>query len=238
MIRFAVCDDQQEFTDKERQIIDKYCRDNGIAAEIRDYTDSKMLLYDIQENTHFDMLLLDIEMPQMNGMELASMIREKLPQAMILFVTSHTKYAIKAFELSVFRYIPKAEMDQSLPLALFDGLNMISWQDRECYLIESPRKVQKINICDLVYIYKKQKYAILVTKEEEIPVRKSLNQVLSELNREEFLMIERGFIINLYYVMKMEGAEVVLRGGIRLPVGGSYQKEVRDKIAGFWRKRL
>ncbi|MBT9779138.1 response regulator [Clostridium sp. MCC353] len=238
MIRFAVCDDQQEFADKERNIIEQYCRENGIGAEIRDYTDSGMLLYDIQEGIHFDMILLDIEMPRLDGMELAAMIREKLSQAMILFVTSHTKYAIKAFELSVFRYIPKSEMEKSLPLALFDGLNLISWQDRECYLIESPRKVQKVNISDLIYIYKKQKYAILVTKTEEIPVRKSLNQVLEELKREEFLMIERGFIINLYYVVKMEGSEVLLRDGIRLPVGGSYQKEVRDKIASFWRKRL
>lgn len=238
MIRFAVCDDQKEFTEKESCIIGQYCRDNGIAAEIKDYTDSRMLLYDIQENVHFDMILLDIEMPQLDGMELAALIREKLSQVMILFITSHTKYAIKAFELSVFRYIPKGEMDQSLPLALYDGLNLLSWKDRECYLIESPRKVQKVNVCDLIYIYKKQKYAILVTKEEEIPVRKSLNQVLSELRREEFLMIERGYIINLYYVMKIEGTEVLLRGGIRLPVGGSYQKEVRDKIAGFWRKRL
>ena len=223
MIRFAVCDDQQEFADKEKGIIDRYCRENGIAAEIQDYTDSKMLLYDIQEGAHFDLLLLDIEMPGLDGMELAGLIREKLSQAMMIFITSHTKYAIKAFELSVFRYIPKSEMEKSLPLALFDGLNLLSWQDRECYLIESPRKVQKINICDLIYIYKKQKYAILV---------------LGELKREEFLMIERGFIINLYYVVKMEGSQVLLREGIRLPVGGSYQKEVRDKIASFWRKRL
>lgn len=238
MIRFAVCDDQPQIASLEAEMVEGYCKENGIACEIKLYTDSKMLLYDVQENMFFDMLFLDIEMPELNGMELAAGIREKLSNALIIFVTSHTKYAVRAFELSVFRYIPKAEIKEYLPLALSDGLGLLSWQDRECYLIESARKVQKIRICDIVYIYKKQKYAMLVTKTEEIAVRKPLNQVMDELGREEFLMIERGYIVNLYYVMKLEGGQAVLRDGRTLPVGGSYQKEVRDRISEFWRKRL
>lgn len=238
MIRFAVCDDQREFVIEEAKIIEAYCLEHGISQETSAYTDSGMLDYDLLENRHFDILLLDIEMPGMNGMELAARIREKLPQALVMFITSHTRYAIKAFELSVFRYIPKTELAECLPAALSDALGLLAWQDRESYLIESPRKVQKVRICDIIYLYKKQKYVMIVTEDEEIAVRKSLNQVLAELNREEFLMIERGYIVNLYYVEKMEGSQVALKGGALLPVGGSFQREVKDRIIGFWRKRL
>ena len=88
---------------------------------------SGQLLYDVEEGAHFDLLLLDIEMPEKDGMCLAASLRRHLPMALIIFITSHTQYAVKAYELSVFRYIPKSEMETCLPL----GLNRASATARE-----------------------------------------------------------------------------------------------------------
>ena len=110
MIRIAVCDDEQCFVEQIYTILSVQAKEISSALHISTYMDSGQLLYDVEDGAHFDLLFLDIEMPGTDGMSLAGAIRRSLPLALIVFITSHTKYAVKAFELSVFRYIPKPEL--------------------------------------------------------------------------------------------------------------------------------
>ena len=175
-------------------------------------------------------------------MNLASAIGKLLPLALTVFVTSHTKYAVKAYELSVFRYIPKSELETCLPLALSDACGLLTRNSHDTYVIESSRMMRKIAADDILYIYKDQKYAVIVLEHEKILHRKSLDQVLGELcapKREGgFLMVERGYIVNLFHVEKMEGSELFLDNGAVIPVSRRNQKEVRNAITSYWRKKL
>ena len=141
-------------------------------------------------------------------------------------------------ELSIFRYIPKEEADICLPAALEDGFRLLKLQQDVSYVIETARKVQRIPYRDILYICKEQKNSVFILKEEEIKVRKPLGQVEKELKGDDFLMIERGYIVNLYHVMKMDGSQLVLRNGEKLPVGGARMREVKEKISRFWRNSL
>ena len=105
-------------------------------------------------------------------------------------------------------------------------------------MVETPRQIIKVAVSDILYIYKKQKYSVMVLEDGEIPVRKALGQLKEELDREEFLMIERGYVINLYHVWKMEGTSVVLDNKTVLPVSQNHAKEVRETITGFFRRHL
>ena len=100
MIRIAVCDDEPAFAERVKTLIEEECRALSVSSETVLYTDSGMLAYDIGEKRYFDMLFLDIEMPGLSGMELADLIKDSLPQSLVSFITSHTKYAVKSFELS------------------------------------------------------------------------------------------------------------------------------------------
>lgn len=238
MMKAAVCDDHEMYAKRLEGVVSDTCRVRGTGVSVSRYTDSGMLLYDVEEGADFDLFLLDIEMPGLDGMQLAGKIRKCLPGAVVIFITSHTEYAIKAYELSVFRYIPKSELETCLPLALTDAFSILERRSRECYLIETPRKLKKIAVDEILYIYKDQKNSVFVLKEEKVQVRKPLSQVIKELNRPEFLMVERGYVVNLYHVMKLEDGEVHMRGGDVLPVGSSHQKEVRSAVVGFWRSCL
>ena len=103
MIRIAVCDDEPCFTQQISHVIANHARDISPSPETVLYTSSGQLLYDVEEGAHFDLLLLDIEMPEKDGMSLAASLRRHLPLSLIIFITSHTQYAVKAYELSVFR---------------------------------------------------------------------------------------------------------------------------------------
>ena len=118
MIRIAVCDDEQCFVEQIYTILSVQAKEISSALHISTYMDSGQLLYDVEDGAHFDLLFLDIEMPGTDGMSLAGAIRRSLPLALIVFITSHTKYAVKAFELSVFRYIPKRSWQPACPWPL------------------------------------------------------------------------------------------------------------------------
>lgn len=242
MIRIAVCDDEHCFVAQIHTILTSQAKSLPCAIHISTYLSSSQLLYDVEEGRHFDLLFLDIEMPENNGMNLASAIGKLLPLALTVFVTSHTKYAVKAYELSVFRYIPKSELETCLPLALSDACGLLTRNSHDTYVIESSRMMRKIAADDILYIYKDQKYAVVVLEHEKILHRKSLDQVLGELcapKREGgFLMVERGYIVNLFHVEKMEGSELFLDNGAVIPVSRRNQKEVRNAITSYWRKKL
>lgn len=164
--------------------------------------------------------------------------------SLIIFITSHTQYAVKAYELSVFRYIPKSEMETCLPLALKDASRILKQSSSDTYIIESARRIQKLSAEDIIYVYKQQKYSVIAAKGAEIPVRKPLAQVLEELNTltaggtGSFLMVERGYIVNLFHVEKLEDEQIYLDNGSVLPVSRNRLKETREAITRYWRKML
>lgn len=242
MIRIAVCDDEQRFVEQIHAILSSEAKELPCPIQISVYTGSGDLLYDVEEGVHFDLLFLDIEMPETDGMSLAAAVRRRLPLSLIVFITSHTKYAVKAFELSVFRYIPKSELEACLPLALRDACRLLQKNTSATYVIESPRKVQKIAVDEILYIYKQQKYAVIVLGGEEISVRKSLEQVLKELGGLQkdggFLMVERGYIVNLFHVDRMEEQTLYLDDGTTIPVSRRNQNAVRSAVVSYWRARL
>ena len=244
MIRIAVCDDERCFTEQIGHIIAYHARDITPPPETVLYTSSGQLLYDVEEGAHFDLLLLDIEMPEKDGMSLAASLRRHLPLSLIIFITSHTQYAVKAYELSVFRYIPKSEMETCLPLALKDASRILKQSSSDTYIIESARRIQKLSAEDIIYVYKQQKYSVIAAKGGEIPVRKPLAQVLEELNTltdggtGSFLLVERGYIVNLFHVEKLEDEQIYLDNGSALPVSRNRLKETREAITKYWRKML
>lgn len=92
---------------------------------------------------------------------------------------------------------------------------------------------------DIIYVYKQQKYSVIAAKAVEIPVRKPLAQVLEELDHTgSFLMVERGYIVNLFHVEKLEGEQIYLDNGSALPVSRNRLKETREAITKYWRKML
>ena len=120
MLQIAICDDEVTNILKVKELAELFFRTHCVEIRIEIYKSSDNLLYDMQDGQYFDLFLLDIEMPEVSGMDLAKTIYRNIPSARIIFITSHLEYAIEAYEFSVFRYIPKKLLDDKLLIALED----------------------------------------------------------------------------------------------------------------------
>lgn len=235
MIRIAICDDEERAISLHEKIVRDSLQVQGIGYEITAYTQSRSLLYDITDDGFFyDLLLLDIEMPGLSGMEIPQKIKGFLPNIRIIFVTSHTEYAIDAFELSIFRYVPKNNLKVKLTAAVTDAAKMIELEAGQEYTIQTANRMEKILYKDIFYIRRDGKNASIISSAGVSKVRKSLQQVYDELNTPEFIFIDRGYIVNIIQIMKISDGMAVLKNGEQLPISRSRLQDVKQKINQFW----
>lgn len=234
VIKIAICDDEEKAVALHEKIVKACLQAQGVGYEITTYTQSRNLLCDITDDGFFyDLILLDIEMPGISGMELPQRIKSFLPNVKIIFVTSHTEYAIDAFELSIFRYVPKNNLEVKLTAAVTDAAKLIELEAGQEYTIQTANRMEKIPYKDIFYIQRDGKNSSIVSSAGTSKVRKSLQQVFDELNTSEFIFIDRGCIVNIIQIMKISDGMVVLKNGEQLPISRSHLQEVKQKIKRF-----
>lgn len=235
MVKIAICDDEEKSVALHKKIVMECLQSEGIGCEITTYTLSQNLLYDITDDGFFyDLILLDIEMPGISGMEIPQKVKIFLPNVRIIFVTSHTEYAIDAFELSIFRYVPKNNLEAKLASAVVDAAKLIELETGQEYMIQTANRMEKIPYKDIFYIQRDGKNASIVSSIGTSKVRKSLQQVFDELNTSEFIFIDRGYIVNIIQIMKISDSTAILKNGEQLPISRSHLQEVKQKINQFW----
>lgn len=235
MVRIAICDDEEKAVALHEQFVKDSLQACSIGYEITTYTQSRNLIYDIIDDGFFyDLILLDIEMPGISGMEIPQQIKAFLPNVRIIFVTSHTEYAIDAFELSIFRYVPKNNLEVKLTTAVTDAAKLIELEAGQEYTIQTAKRMEKIPYKDIFYIQRDGKNASIVSIAGISKVRKSLQQVFDELDTPEFIFIDRGYIVNIIQIMKISDGMAVLKNGEQLPISRSHLQEVKRQINQFW----
>ena len=150
MLQIGICDDEPLLLDEIKKITEDCLRQQQAFSILSAFTDGKALLYEIQDGKHFDLLLLDIEMPGLSGMELAEQIHALLPDALMIFVTAHYKYAVDAYALHIFRYIPKNQLKERLPHALKDAASLLEIQNTDSYIISSQNRLERIPLKEIL----------------------------------------------------------------------------------------
>lgn len=235
MLHIAICDDDRTAVENHKNITEHCLKDCGSIGKIETYTTSDNLLCDIVEDRlFFDLVLLDIEMPGSTGMEIAGKIRPCLPDVKIIFITSHIEYAIDAFELSIFRYVPKNDLNRRLPAAIRDAVKLIGLEAGKTYTIRTNSRLEKIPYREIYYIERDGKNASITAAGGISKVRKSLQQVYAELGAEEFIFTDRGCIVNMIHILQIKDGMAVLKNGETLPISRSHLQDVKEQINHYW----
>ncbi len=236
MLTVAVCDDSQPFLQVLCKKIRCFFQNLQVGIDDQYFLMGKDILRQIEYGKRYDIVFLDIEMPGSSGFDVAKTIREKLPNCLIIFLTSHSEYSIDAYELSVFRYIPKCELDQRLQHALTDALQVLRIEENESYIFKSLNHgLIRIPYKEIVFVNKanRNSYFHLLSK-EVYAQRKSLKIVYQELSSEDFLLIDRGYIVNILHIMRLENGYAVCRDGTHIKISRPNLPIVQDELCKYW----
>ena len=133
-MKVAVCDDQEIYL----RAVDNEIKDLSYLS-ISLFEDSTKLAKEIENGEYYDLFILDIEMPDLDGMELAKIIKSYIKNPIIIFLTSYTDYVYNAFEIEAFRFIPKESMNGKILSTIEEYVDKLS-QDRDFYIMSNIKK--------------------------------------------------------------------------------------------------
>lgn len=233
MIKIAILEDEKEYIEKETKILGNYFREHNLEYTIESYLSSEWFLLGVNE-TIYDIYILDVEMPFKNGLEVAAEIRKLYPDPALIFITNYIDYAIEAYEVNTFRYIPKGILKQKLPQALDALLPTLLHNEERYYIIKRRGSSERIPLSDIYYLKKEGKYVIIIHRKGESRIRESLSTVLSTLKSREFIMVDKSYAVNIRHVMKISGYDLIMRNDISVPVGMSRMPKIRLQIMEYW----
>ncbi len=237
MLRIALCDDDQNFMRKLHQDIVKWHQESGHSSNIsvREFSDSAYLARTIRGGSGSDLFFIDIEMPELNGMELARQIRACLPGAIIIFLTSHSEFCLEGYKYGVLRYIPKLDLSHRLPEALTAAQAEFSKLETGFLTVRHYSDVMRIPYREIVYVRHVLRSSQIITLNlGMMKDNRGLKAVHEQLNDSRFIYIDRSTFVNLDHVRQIKGSEVILRNMERLPISRQMLTKVKCTINRMW----
>lgn len=203
---------------------------------IEKYTEENAFLYDLDEGKQFDLYILETKLRKISGIDLAKSIRAMHQKAKIIFLTAYKTFAFDSYDLEVqaYQYILKSQMKEKLPPILKQILKELGKE--KFYAIYNRRRLEKISCGSILYLHKEGKNVTIKTEEREYKERKSLEQLMQDLDMDELISVDRSYCVNIRHVKNIIGNIVVVDSGEELIMSRSKIHRVKKKVLEQWCK--
>lgn len=221
MIKIAIVEDDKNYIATLQDYISQFTRENGVIIDVDVFTDGNKVIFNYQPI--YDIILMDIEMPEMNGMTAAARIRENDSDVIIIFITNMAQYALQGYKVRARSYILKPVNYYSFSLELYDAIASLSKKVDNFLLLSGEEGIQKIQISDILYVESQKHYMLIHTKDQIIEIRETMKNMESKLKKYYFERCNVSYLVNLAYVSSIRGDMVVV-GEEKLPISRQKRK--------------
>lgn len=222
MLKIAVCDDDIKFLNILGDIISNYLDDKKLEYIIDDYSSGKEFVSSTTDMTQYDIVFLDVNMEEMDGIQTAKRFRISCPNAFLVFVTAFINYTLEGYKVEAIRYVLKD--NRYLQDNVCEALDVIlSKMRRVSKYIEYEFNVgvRQLHPEEIIYVESSlHKLIFHVNKDNEntYSIYKKLDDVENDLSDEYMCRIHKSFLVNMRYAQHLERYSLQLYGDIRLPV--------------------
>lgn len=220
-LKIGICDDDSAQVTLTETLTESWANENGHSVKIKAYGSAEQFLFDFEEENDFDILLLDIEMGETDGVTLARQVRKKNETVQIIFVTGYSDYISDGYDVAALHYLMKPLKAEKLFEVLDRAVVKIK-KDEKALTVKNDDEVFLIPIRDIKYI-DVCKNDITIHAKFDVTVRRTLSDIERELDN-RFFRTGRQNIINLDYVRRITKSCVYLSGGEEVPLPrGAYE---------------
>ncbi|MCG9910530.1 MAG: LytTR family DNA-binding domain-containing protein [Flavobacteriales bacterium] len=208
----------------QRKIMQDYCIKSRFFHTVSLAKDGVEAL-ELLNQTHYDLLLLDINMPLLSGLSLARSVKKNTK---IIFVTAYSEHAVEAFELNVIDYLLKPvsfeRFIKAIQKLIPEEQTQPASSGRTFIHVKQGKKILKVNLEDILYCESKgNNTRIFLESDTQIDVYLPLIKLQEELPNEMFTRIHRAFIVNNHKITAIENSMLYI-GSKTIPIGASYKE--------------
>ena len=238
MLRIAVCDDIPDVVTQVNGYLSEYAQHNNCELDAKSFYNAEDLWEHLKSN-HCDLIILDIELVKMNGVELGHLIREKLNDhaVNIIYISAMDTYDRQLFDVQPLNFLPKPiEKEKlyntiNLAIQLMDDRNHV-------FTFKNKNGSHRVRIKDILYFESSAHNFIIVTVNERYEFRAGLSDIMSELSGYGFIQVHRSYIVNYDRIRTIKYEELIMENGYAIPISRNKRKEIRDTLIKFGGSRL
>ena len=226
--KIAICDDTEIDRNFIKDIVTDWANKSGVKPDIHMFSSAEEFLFEYEDCKDYQILLLDIEMGQMDGVSLAKELRKTNDSAQIVFITGYSDYIAEGYEVSALHYLMKPVREEKLSEVLDRAVSKLG-KDEKALMLESGGETNLVPIYRIRFIDVRGNYTT-VHADKEYTIKKTLSDVEKELD-ERFFRVGRSCIVNLTQISKVTKTDIFFNSGETVPLPrGSYEKVNRAII--------
>jgi DNA-binding LytR/AlgR family response regulator len=237
-LHIAICDDDRGFASKlEDTLIKLASKMEDIHFHIDIYESGEALLRAMKQKA-YHLLYLDMEMSGEDGVAVAKQLREMKLSMLIIFVTSHSSYMYRSFQVQPFWFLLKPIEEKELHIATVKAIEL-SKQQNDVFSFTMNQQIYHLRISEMMYITVEQgKKLVIATANESYTYYGKLGELALQLESYHFCRIHSGYVVNWEFVRSLGKNQVMLISGTRLPVSRTKSNDVLKSYHYFIEKRM
>lgn len=232
MLKLAVCDDEKLYLDRIIRIIKDVFQHRGITDYKIDSYLSSQKLYKSSSLLDYDVIFLDINMPECSGLDVAKKIRDINSKVLLVFITAFADYAVDGYRMEAVRFVLKDMLEEMLIECVEAVIYKLSIQaSKTTYaFLEGSRTLSLDNI----YYIESQRHKLFFHVMQKNLVTYSIYAKLDDMEKEYtpygFLRIHKSFLVNTHYIKEIRNYRVMLVNGMTLPVPKEKYQIIKERF--------
>ena len=230
MIHVAIVEDEEKYREQLVDFLSRYSREREIAIQSRCYCDGIDVLDEYAKQ--FQVILLDIRMKHIDGMETARKIREKDKAVIIIFITNMAEYAIQGYDVEARGFILKPVRYRLFSQQMDRALRELESKKVEYLSLQFPTGVRNVGLKDIFYMENREHYLHIHLEHEIITFYCTIKEMEKRLEGKPFFRCNSGLIVNLAKVQSVRNNEIQIHGET-LTVCRSRKKEFMELLTEY-----
>lgn len=234
MYHIAIVEDEKEFSTQLEKYLEQYQEENNVRFKVSVFQDGAEILEDYKKI--YDVILLDIEMPRLNGMDAAEQIREMDTEVTLMFITNMASYAINGYAVGALDFVMKPINYYTFSMKMTRALKRVKQKDVEQILLTLPDGVKKIEINQIQFIEVQNRMLCYHTTEGDFELRGTMQSVEKAMEPYPFVKCNHWYMVNLKHVKEVR-KNIAIVGNHELEISRrnktAFLKALTDYMGGL-----
>lgn len=237
MIRITVCDDERGMLNQYEKMLQRYAEEYSTEIQAEYIQNPDLLMED--ELSEQDILILDIQMGEKNGVEIARKIRQNNERLILFFSTNYLEYALEGYEVRAFRYLKKPISYEFFAKDLRAAIQELQKRESAVLTLRCGYALQRFPIADITYCETESSHLrIHLVDGTSYLANVGIAKLEEQTAAYDFCRCHRAYLINLFYVAGQHGNDITMRDGTLIPISKYRVKEVMEVLLKYWGSQL
>lgn len=210
MYHIAIVEDEAEFSAQLQEYVKQYQKENDVPIKVSVFSDGAEILEDYEPL--YDIILLDIEMPKVNGMDAAEQIRQMDAGVVLMFITNMATYAIRGYEVGALDFVMKPINYYTFSMKFTRAIKRARQKEERQILLSLPDGVKRLSIQQIHYVEVQNRMLHYYTDEGEFVLRGTMASVEEMLTPYPFVKCNHWYMVNLMHVSEVRKNTAVVAG--------------------------